>query len=243
MGKVSLVGAGPGGIAYLTMQAVERLRQAEVLIYDALVDRELLTLLPEHCMTLDVGKRGGQPSMTQENIDHLLVDYAQSYQQVVRLKSGDPFIFGRVNSEIQALRAAGCTYEVIPGLSSALVAPLMAGIPLTDPLLSSCFAICSAHDPTALNWDVLTQLDTLVLLMGAQQLSTILDCLQMAGRSPTTAIAIVQWATRPHQKIWQGTLATILHQTAGETLAPAVIIVGDVVRLSSLGSYYLEFRG
>ncbi len=233
VGQVSLVGSGPGGIDYLTMQAVDRLQHAQVLIYDALVDQDLLTLVPGDCVTIDVGKRGGQPSMAQVEIDRLLVHYAQQGNQVVRLKSGDPFIFGRASSEIQALVAAGCVYEIIPGLSSALVAPLLAGIPLTDPTLSSCFAVGSAHDPDALNWGALAQLDTLVLLMGTQQLPLIIERLQAAGRSPTTAIAIIRWAARPNQRIWRGTLATILTQTQGEALSPSVIVVGDVVNLAS----------
>lgn len=229
---VALVGSGPGGIAYLTMQAVERIQQAEVLICDALVDEDVLALAPPGCDIVVVGKRGGQPSVAQADIDRLLVYYAQQGKRVVRLKSGDPFIFGRASSELTALTTAGYTYEVVPGLSSALTAPLLAGIPLTDPSLSCCFAVCSAHNPALLNWLALAQLDTLVLLMGAQQLPAIVDHLSRAGRPLTTPVAVIQWAGRANQRIWRGTLATIVTQTIGESLSPAVIVIGEVVTRS-----------
>jgi uroporphyrinogen III methyltransferase / synthase len=164
MSKVYIVGAGPGDIAYLTIRAQQILAQAEVLIYDALVDRSVLKLVPETCIQIDVGKRGGQPSMLQAEIDLLLVEHAQTGQRVVRLKSGDPFIFGRVTAEIDALIAASCEYEVVPGLSTALVAPLLAGIPLTDPVLSRGFAVITAHLPDDLDWDALARMPTIVIL-------------------------------------------------------------------------------
>ncbi len=230
-GKVYLVGAGPGDVAYLTLAAQTHLQQAEVLIYDALVDNRLLALVPSDCECIQVGKRGGQPSLKQPDIDRLLVQQCQRGQRVVRLKSGDPFIFGRCWSEIQALTAAGCAYEVIPGLSSALAAPLLAGIPLTDPLLSRSFTVLTAHDLAALNWSALVALDTLVILMGGRNLPDLLDCLQTCGRSPQTPIAIIRWAGHPDQQIWTGTLATILNQVQPATISPAVIVIGEVVRL------------
>lgn len=231
IGKVFLVGSGPGDVAYITIQAQQILATADVLLYDALADRELQRLVPQTCLLIDVGKRGGRPSMLQADINYLLVKHCQQGQQVVRLKSGDPFIFGRCHSEIQALQAANCVYEVVPGLSSALVAPLLAGIPLTDPVLSRCFAVLSAHDPGALNWQALAQLETLVILMGGQQLPEILQQLQAHDRSPQTPIAIIRWAGRSQQQTWEGTLTNILEQTAGEALSPCVIVVGQVVNL------------
>jgi uroporphyrinogen III methyltransferase/synthase len=231
MGTIYLVGSGPGDIAYLTVRGQQLLTQAEVLIYDALVDAELLQWVPVSCLQLDVGKRGGQPSMPQSDINRLLVQYCQQGKQVVRLKSGDPFIFGRCTSEIQALIAADCPFEVIPGISSALAAPLLAGIPLTDPVLSRCFAVFSAHDPETLDWEALAQMDTLVILMGGKHLSEIIYQLQRHGRSPQTPIAIIRWAGRPHQQIWTGTLTDILEKTAGNSLSPIIITIGEVVRL------------
>ncbi|MDX2228881.1 MAG: uroporphyrinogen-III C-methyltransferase [Leptolyngbyaceae cyanobacterium bins.349] len=231
VGKVYLVGSGPGDAAYLTLQAREILAQAEVLVYDALVDGDLIDLVPDTCLKLDVGKRGGQPSTPQSEINRLIVDHCQQGKQVVRLKNGDPFIFGRAQSEIGALRQANCDFEIIPGLSSALVAPLMAGIPLTDPQLSRGFTVVTAHDPDALNWVSLAKLDTLVLLMGGRTLPEIVRRLRGHGRSPATPVAIIRYAGRPEQQIWDGTLSTILDRTAGESLAPCVIVIGEVVKL------------
>lgn len=230
-GKVYLVGSGPGNVDYLTVRGQQLLTQAEVLVYDALVDADLLPLVSANCELVQVGKRGGQPSVSQSDIDRLLVDYCLQGKQVVRLKSGDPFIFGRSTSEIQALIAAGCAFEVIPGLSSALAAPLLAGIPLTDPVMSRCFAVVSAHDPDALDWTALAAMDTLVVLMGGQRLLEIIHRLTEHGRSPHTPIAIIRWAGQPQQQIWTGSLDTIVQETANQTLSPCVMVIGEVVAL------------
>ncbi|MEM7772190.1 MAG: uroporphyrinogen-III C-methyltransferase, partial [Cyanobacteria bacterium P01_A01_bin.37] len=169
-GIVYLVGAGPGSIEYLTVRAFRLLQTCEVVVYDALIDNDLLTLVADPCVQIDVGKRGGKPSVPQQEINKILVTYCQQHKRIVRLKSGDPFIFGRCMAEIEALRIAGCSYEVVPGLSSALAAPLLAGIPLTDPVLSQGFSVVSAHQPDALNWDALAQMDTVVILMGTRHL-------------------------------------------------------------------------
>ncbi|MGB3492328.1 MAG: uroporphyrinogen-III C-methyltransferase [Elainellaceae cyanobacterium] len=230
-GKVYLVGSGIGNADYLTCRAYQTLQHADVVIYDALTDSALLELLPDHCERLDVGKRGGQPSTPQAEINRLLVHHAQQEKKVVRLKSGDPFIFGRCTSEIEALRAANCSYEVIPGLSSALAAPLLTGIPLTDPVLSQGFVVISAHTPETLNWEALAQIDTLVILMGTRHLESITASLMDQGRSPQTPIAVIRWAGHPQQQLWIATLESIVQKTARQTLSPAVIVVGAVVGL------------
>jgi uroporphyrinogen III methyltransferase / synthase len=231
MNKVYIVGAGPGDIGYLTVRARAVLAQAQVLIYDALVDRALLSLVPSDCVLVDVGKRGGKPSMLQAEIDLLLVEYAQTGQVVVRLKSGDPFIFGRVTAELDALRAADCEYEVVPGLSTALVAPLLAGIPLTDPVLSRGFAVVTAHLPDDLDWDALARMPTVVILMGARQLGEIVAQLLKHDRPANTPIAIIRWAGTAQQQVWVSELGSVIAETTGLELSPAVIIVGQVVRL------------
>jgi uroporphyrinogen III methyltransferase / synthase len=231
MSKVYIVGAGPGDLSYLTIRAQQILTQAEVLIYDALVDRALLSLVPNTCVLVDVGKRGGKPSMLQAEIDLLLVEYAQTGRMVVRLKSGDPFIFGRVTAEIDALMAANCEYEVVPGLSTALVAPLLACIPLTDPVLSRGFVVITAHLPDDLDWDALARIPTVVILMGARQLAEVISQLLKHDRSADTPIAVIRWAGTPQQQVWVSDLSKILSVTAGIELSPAVIIVGQVVRL------------
>lgn len=236
-GKVYLVGSGPGDVAYLTVRGQQLLSQAEVLVYDALVDGELLSLVPKSCLKLDVGKRGGEPSVPQPEINRLLIEHCQQGQQVIRLKSGDPFIFGRAQAEIQALKAANCAYEVIPGISSALVAPLLAGIPLTDPTLSRCFAVLTGHDPDALDWEALARIETLVILMGGRQLPEIVHQLVRHGRSPLTPIAIIRWAGRPDQQLWESTLTGIVRETAHENLSPCVMVIGEVV---GLRTYLLE---
>lgn len=231
MSKVYIVGAGPGDVTYLTMRAQQILTQAEVLIYDALVDRCLLDLVPVSCVLVNVGKRGGKPSMLQSQIDLLLVEYAQTGRLVVRLKSGDPFIFGRVTAEIDALIAAGCEYEIVPGLSTALVAPLLAGIPLTDPVLSRGFAVVTAHLPDDLDWEALARMPTVVILMGANQLGAIVTQLLKHDRSVNTPIAIIRWAGTKQQQVWVSDLGQIGSETATSELSPAVIVVGEVVRL------------
>ena len=216
---------------FLTVKGQRLLSLAEVIIYDALVDDALLEIVPVDCLKLDVGKRGGKPSTPQAEINRLLVAHCQQGKQVVRLKSGDPFIFGRSSSEIQALREAKCGFEVVPGISSALAAPLLADIPLTDPVLSRCFAVFSAHEPELLDWQSLAHIDTLAILMGAAHLPEIVDRLIQQGRSPQTPIAIIRWAGHPEQQIWTGTLEAIVHQTTRQALSPCVIVIGEVVGL------------
>ncbi|MDY6783380.1 MAG: uroporphyrinogen-III C-methyltransferase [Cyanobacteriota bacterium] len=229
-GKVYLVGAGVGSLAYVTHRGEELLRSAEVLVCDALVNAELLTIAPPNCIIHQTGKRGGLPSTPQWEINRLLVDYCQQGKQVIRLKSGDPLIFGRSREEIEALQDAGCEFELVPGISSALAAPLLAGIPLTDKTLSRTFAVTSAHQPEILDWEALSRIDTLVILMGGRNLGKIVEELCRWGRSRTCPIAIVRNCGSQEQQIWRGTLDNIQEQTTGVSLSPSVIIVGEVVR-------------
>jgi uroporphyrin-III C-methyltransferase len=230
-GKVYLVGAGPGALELLTVKAHQLLTTAQVLVHDALVNEELLTLVPADCEVHAVGKRGGQASWAQADIDQLLVQLCQQGKDVIRLKSGDPFIFGRTTAEIQALKAAGCAFEVIPGLSSATVAPLLVGIPLTDPVLSSQFTVLTAHDLEQQNWDALAKLSVLVILMGGRNLGEICDRLLRHNKRPDTPVAIIRWASQPQQQIWEGTLLNITQHTKGQKLSPCVIVMGEVVGL------------
>jgi len=200
-------------------------------VYDALVDSSLLQELAANCEQWHVGKRGGKPSTSQSEINQLLVRLAQAGKQVVRLKSGDPFVFGRAAAEIQALKAADCAFEVVPGISSVLAAPLLAGIPLTDPVLSRGFGAFTAHDLDALDWSMLVRLDTLVLLMGGRHLRVICDRLIAHGKRPETPMAVVRWASQPQQQIWQGTLLSMPQLVGSAQLSPCVLIVGEVVGL------------
>ncbi len=231
-GKVYLVGSGVGNRAYLTLRAQELLSRAEVLIYDALVDLQLLDLVPDDCLKLNVGKRGGKVSTPQDKINQLLVAYCCQGKQVVRLKSGDPLIFGRSRAEIETLHQANCNFEIIPGISSALAAPLLAGIPLTDRDLSSCFAVCSGHEIELLNWQALAQIDTLVILMGTRSLPAIVTQLLEQGRDSKEPVAIIRNCSQIGQEIFWGTLTDIVKKTEGIALSPAVIVIGKVVTLS-----------
>ncbi|EDX84683.1 uroporphyrin-III C-methyltransferase domain protein [Synechococcus sp. PCC 7335] len=230
-GKVYLLGAGPGSIDYLTCRAEALLSRADALVYDALVSSSLLQRLPTDCELWHVGKRGGRPSTSQTQINQLLVELCQQQKQVVRLKAGDPFVFGRAAAEIQALQAANCEFEVVPGLSSALVAPLLASIPLTDPVLSRGFGVFTAHDLDALNWGAIAHLQTIVFLMGGRQLKAICDRLLAQQKRPETPIAIIRWAGQPQQQIWQGTLLSIAQIVGPAKLSPCVIVIGEVVAL------------
>jgi uroporphyrinogen III methyltransferase/synthase len=235
-GKVYLVGAGIGKEEYLTIKGKQLLSTADVLIYDALVEESLLKLVPEDCLKLCVGKRGGQASTPQAKINQLLVAYCLQGKQVVRLKSGDPLIFGRANEEIATLEQANCNFELIPGISSVLAAPLLAGIPLTDKDLSRCFVVVSGHQPEQLDWSVLAKIDTLVILMGGRSLSLIIKNLIANGRSPEQPMAIIRNCGRPQQQVFWGTLTDIVETTTGVSLSPAVIVIGDVVKLSNQDS-------
>jgi uroporphyrinogen III methyltransferase/synthase len=236
-GKVYIVGAGVGGIDYLTVRAQRLISQAEAIVYDALIDESLLALTPMTCDRHYVGKRGGKPSIKQPEINDLLVKLCQQGKQIVRLKSGDPFIFGRAVAELEALRENNCEYEIVPGISSAIAASLFAGIPLTDANLSPCFAVFTAHDLENLPWPALAKIPTLAILMGTAKLkgenAPLLTKLKQ-GKSADTPIAVVQWcgshAINKQQKIWIGTLADIQSKLPDRSLAPAVILVGAVVK-------------
>lgn len=230
-GRVYLVGAGPGAAQYMTLGAQAVIQKAQVLVHDALVDPQVLTWLPDDCERINVGKRGGQPSRCQDDINQILINLCQQGKQVVRLKSGDPFIFGRTSIEIQALKQANCAFEVIPGLSTALVAPMLAGIPLTDAALSHGFTVVTAHNPDLLDWASLARMQTLVLLMGGRHLGDI--CQQLIGHDKRgeTPVAVIRWASRSQQQIWEGNLLTIERITKGHPLSPCVIVVGEVVGL------------
>ena len=226
--KVYIIGAGPGNKEYLTLKAHSLITQAEVLIYDALVNHSILELAPENCLKIEMGKRGGKPSMSQSEINSLLVEKCRLDKQVIRLKGGDPFIFGRAAPEIQALIKAGCEFEIVPGISSVLAAPLLANIPLTDAVMSRAFVVLTAHDIKVLNWETISQIETLVILMGAKNLGEIVNQLLRHKRRPQTPVAIIQNCATPKQQIWIGNLSNITKQTYAEYLSPCVIIVGAV---------------
>jgi uroporphyrinogen III methyltransferase / synthase len=238
VGRVYLVGAGPGDPGLLTLRAAELLRCADVLLYDALASDAVVAFAPQTCERIFVGKRGGDHSIAQEEIEALMIDKAREGRHVVRLKGGDPFVFGRGGEEAEALRAAGIAFEVVPGISSALAVPAYAGIPITHREHAASFTVLTGHeDPTKpasmLDWAKLADPHrTLVMLMATANLREIARQLVEHGLAGTTPVAAVQNGTRPSQRTAIGTLATIADDVAtAEIGSPAIVIVGGVVAL------------
>jgi uroporphyrinogen III methyltransferase/synthase len=237
-GKVWLVGAGPGDPGLITVAGLEALRQADVVVYDRLVSPLLLAHARPDAELLFVGKEGGGESFPQREIERLLVERARQGKRVVRLKGGDPFVFGRGGEECLALAEAGVPFEVVPGVTSAVAAPAYAGIPVTHRGLSSSLAIVTGHEDaakegSALRWEHLaTATDTLVVLMGTRTLPELVQRLLAHGRPPETAVAVVRWGSTPEQEMVTGTLADIAARVEAAGLRPpTVVVVGEVVRL------------
>ncbi len=237
-GYVFLIGAGPGDPGLLTLRGAEALASADVVVYDYLANPALLAHAPAGAERIYVGKKAGCHTLSQEEINALLVERGLAGQRVARLKGGDPFVFGRGGEEALALVEAGVPFEVVPGITSAVAAPAYAGIPVTHRGLASSFAVITGHeDPnkeeTALDWSRLaTGVDTLVFLMGVGNLPQIVEQLVAHGRPADTPVALVRWGTMPDQQTVTGTLANITGRVEAAGLRPpAVTIVGPVAGL------------
>jgi uroporphyrin-III C-methyltransferase/precorrin-2 dehydrogenase/sirohydrochlorin ferrochelatase len=233
-GFVSLVGAGPGDLELLTLRAVARLKAADLVLYDALVDPEILRLAPQ-ARWFYVGKRAGRKSMAQDTIQRLMIRAARRGERVVRLKCGDPFVFGRGGEEALALLEQHIPFEVVPGVSSALAAPALAGIPVTHRGLSSAFTVVSGHSETAYEpvlSSVAPHSSTIVVLMGLGRREHIAALLLARGWSEKTPAAIVLNASRSDSVIWQGSLAGLGASAITDSDAAGVLIVGAVVELA-----------
>jgi uroporphyrin-III C-methyltransferase len=236
VGKVYLLGAGPGDPDLLTVRGLRLLRNAEVIVYDNLVDPSLLTHADLRAERIYVGKIGRSIQTPQDQINALLIENALQGKLVVRLKGGDPFLFGRGGEEALALRDAGVEFEVIPGVSSAIAAPAYAGIPLTHRGISKSVTILTGArgGDGKFDDDLLSgsAAETIVILMGLTNLPQIADRLLEAGRTPDTPVAVISWGTYETQKTIVGSLSDIARRVESEHLqAPAVIVVGEVVRL------------
>lgn len=231
-GFVYLVGAGPGDPELITVRGLKLLQAAEVVVHDRLVHPHLLLEAPAGAELLDVGKAPGRPHPSQAEINRLLVARARAGRLVVRLKGGDPFVFGRGGEEAAALRAAGIPYAVVPGVSSAVAAPAAAGIPVTHRGLARSFTVVTGRtagdEPP--DWAALARLDTLVFLMGLGELAQIVGQLIAHGRSPQTPVAVVSCGTTARQRVIMGTLDSIV-LAASDLPSPATIVVGPVVEL------------
>ncbi len=235
-GKVWLVGAGPGAADLLTVKALRCLESADIIFYDQLVSSDIRALFPRHVPALYVGKTKGRHSVTQENLNQMLIDQAQMGLQVCRIKGGDPFVFGRGGEELLALRNAGIDAEVIPGITSAAGCGAAAGIPLTHRGLAQGCTLVTAHGETELNinWQALAQLQhTLVFYMGVSRAQLIRDQLCMAGLSGSTPAAIIENGCRPEQRVLIGELSTLPTLASDNAVrSPALIVVGATVSLA-----------
>jgi uroporphyrinogen III methyltransferase/synthase len=239
-GRVYLVGAGPGALGLVTLRARELVGRADVLVYDYLCNPEMLRWARAEAEIIYAGKSGADHTLTQEEINTLLVDRARAGKEVVRLKGGDPYVFGRGGEEAQVLARAGVPFEVVPGVTSAIAAAAYAGIPVTHRDFASMVTFVTGHeDPTkaesAIDWKQLAQLrGTKIFLMGVERLREIARRLVAEGASPATPVALVRWGTTARQESLEGTLATVADLVEKRGFAaPAVIVVGDVVKLRS----------
>lgn len=237
-GIVQLVGAGPGDPELISVKGLRLIRAADAVVYDRLVDKRLLEHARKDAQLLDVGKIPGKRINRQEDINSLLIELGKAGKRVVRLKGGDPFVFGRGGEEAEALADAGVPFEIIPGITSAIAAPAYAGIPLTHRKAASSFTVVTgSEDPskpdTSVDWEILAKSGgTLAVLMGQSNLRSIADALIRYGRALETPVALVQWGTEPYQRTLVGTLADIADEAKNAGIgAPAVTIVGGVVGL------------
>src|SRR5262245_8231804 len=236
-GTVYLVGAGPGDPDLLTLKGKNCLERAEVILYDRLVSAELIKHAAPSAQLIYVGKQAGKRCVNQREIEQLLVRKAREGKLVVRLKGGDPFVFGRGGEEATALKRAGIPYEIVPGVSSAIAAPAYAGIPITHRSCASSLAIVTGHETSKgsdqVKWsDLMRSVDTLVILMGLHNLKQIMNRLLESGCDPQRPVALIHAATRPSQKSLFGTVQTIADLASqAKFQSPTVIVVGEVVRL------------
>jgi uroporphyrin-III C-methyltransferase len=243
MGHVSLVGAGPGDPALLTRKAVVRLRQADLVLYDALVDERVL-VLARHAQRFFVGKRAARHALSQTAIQALMIRAAVRGKRVVRLKGGDPFVFGRGGEEAQALQRAGVPFDVVPGVTSVVAAPASAGIPLTHRDLASAFFVVSGHDRQVFSEAIAALRPngvTIVVVMGFSRRVALATELIAGGWGPETPAAIVAEGTLPQEQVWRGTLALL----AGGTVeirgdGPALIVIGEVAALDLRTTIHAE---
>ncbi|MDP4491360.1 uroporphyrinogen-III C-methyltransferase [Vibrio sp. AH4] len=235
-GEVALVGAGPGDPELLTVKALSYLQQADVVLYDYLVSDDIMALIPTETILVCVGKRAGHHSVPQEKTNQLLVDFARQGYRVVRIKGGDPFMFGRGGEELEVLFEAGVKFQIVPGITAAAGATAYAGIPLTHRDYAQSALFVTGHlkaQAEDLDWSTLARgQQTLVIYMGLSNAAAIAEQLQQHGRDANTPVAIIERGTQTSQKVLIGTLQT-LPSLAIQAQSPALIVVGEVVALAN----------
>ncbi len=244
-GKVYIVGAGPGGLDLITKKAERVLKEADVILYDELIGEDLKEFLKKTKAELvDVGKRAGRHKKRQEEINRLLVEYAKQGKKVVRLKGGDPFVFGRGGEEAEFLAEHGIPFEVIPGITSAIAVPAYAGIPITHRSFDPAVVFITGREARErLNWEALAKLNaTIVILMGVSNLRRNVDKLLKHGKDPNTPVAIIEKGCTEEQRVTVAPLKDIadVAEKVG-VKAPAVIVIGDVVKLREKLAKFLRF--
>lgn len=240
-GIVYIVGGGPGDPGLITVKGLECLRRADVVLHDRLVAQELLTEVPSHAELIDVGKEPKRHRRSQGEINALLIELARQGKIVVRLKGGDPFVFGRGGEECLALAAAGIRYEVVPGVSSAIAVPAYAGIPVTQRGVTTAFTVVAGHtgsSDSSIDWEAISRIGTIVFLMGVEHLPEIVKQLIAHGRGIDTPAALIQEGTTRNQFVLIGTLADIVENTP-QIRPPAVLVVGEVVRYHEQLDWFL----
>ncbi|EHU5128284.1 uroporphyrinogen-III C-methyltransferase [Vibrio vulnificus] len=242
-GEVALVGAGPGDPELLTLKALNYLQQAEVVLYDYLVSDEIMALVANDAILVCVGKRAGHHSVPQEKTNQLLVDFAKQGYKIVRIKGGDPFVFGRGGEELEVLADAGITFQVVPGITAAAGATAYAGIPLTHRDYAQSAMFITGHlkaESDQLDWSTLARgQQTLVIYMGLMKSNYIQEQLIKHGRRAQTPIAIIERGTQLSQKVFKGQLSE-LSDLAKKAEAPALIVIGEVVQLSQKLDWFLS---
>jgi len=237
-GVVYLVGAGPGDPGLVTVRCLGLVATAEVLAYDRLIPSGLVDLAPRGCELVDVGKHPGRARLPQAGINRLLVERARAGRRVVRLKGGDPFVFGRGGEEAEACAEAGVRFEVVPGVTSATAGPAAVGVPLTHPELAAAFAVVTGHEQPGkpgggVDWEALAGVGTLCVLMTVANLGRVAGRLLAAGRSPATPAVLVERATMPGQRVLRSTLGEVAGDAAAAGVsAPAMLVVGEVAALA-----------
>lgn len=243
-GKVYLVGAGPGDPKLLTLKALEVLRKADVVIYDRLINKKILKFA-SRAEKIYVGKSPNKHEFTQEEINQLMIKFALEGKIVVRLKGGDPFLFGRGGEEAEALASNNIAFEVVPGVTSALAAPAYAGIPLTHRKYSSSVAIVTgtqASNAKRINWRKIAEaMDTIVILMGLKSMNEIIKELMNGGLNENTPVAVIEWGTLKRQRTIIGKLANIIEEVKNkEFKPPSIIVIGEVAELGRRLSWFKE---
>ncbi|MBM7698086.1 uroporphyrinogen-III C-methyltransferase [Kurthia huakuii] len=245
MTKVYIVGAGPGDVELITLKGLRAIKEADVILYDRLLNEELLTYAKSTAELVFCGKLPNRHAMIQEHINESLVRYAKEGKVVTRLKGGDPFVFGRGAEEAAVLASEQIPFEIVPGVTSGIAAPAYAGIPVTHRDLSASFAIVTGHRQAGkdddVKWESLVHIDTLAVYMGVKNLPYIVAQLLRFGKNPQTPVALVHWGTYDKQRTVTGTLATIERIVEEQAIEnPSMIIVGEVVRLREQLAWFNE---